>query len=157
MLRGAGAAVEVSRVEQSRWERKERERCLPFFSLQMFAVHLSLACSILSRQRIHLLLQRSYCVFHWDRVGLHARVESSKSFHNSAASCVPHVTSRRHHQRVPHSFRQQPTSSTLPEIRQRAPLVQQTRNKQDTGFNSAPLPRLPCICSVSRAQGSGGR
>ena len=92
-----------------------------------------------------------------------ARVYSTKRFHNSAvadrhthtetvASCLPHVTSRRDHQRVPHSFRQQPTSSSHPEICQRAPLVQQTRNLQDTIFNSAPLPCLPCICSVSCAQ-----
>ena len=109
-----------------------------------------------------MVLQRSYCVFHRDRVGSHARVEF-KSFHNSAvsdrqrhtetvASCLPQVTSRHGHQRVPHSFRQQPTSSIRREIRQRAPRVQQTRNKQDTGSNSAPLPRLPCICSVSCAQ-----
>ena len=77
---------------------------------------LSFKCRILSRQRIHLLLHRSHCIFHWDRVGSHARVESSKSLHNSAvsdrqrrtetvASCLPHVTSRHDHQRVPHSFR----------------------------------------------------
>ena len=36
MLRGAGAAVEVSRVDMSRWERKERDRCLPFFSFLTF-------------------------------------------------------------------------------------------------------------------------
>ena len=70
----------------------------------------------------------------------------------TVASRLPHVTSRHDHQRVPHSFRQQPTSSTRREIRQRAPLVQQTRNRQDTGCNSAPLPCLPCICSVFCAQ-----
>ena len=42
-----------------------------------------------------------------------------------------------------HSSRDSPTSSTL---------VQRTRNRQDTGFNSAPRPCLPCICSVSCAQ-----
>ena len=53
------------------------------------------------------------------------------------------MTSRRDHQRVPHSFRDLPRTSTL---------VQQTRNRQDAGFISAPLPCLPCICSVSCAQ-----
>ena len=56
-------------------------------------------------QRVKFTLQRSYCVFHfWDRVGSHARLDNSKSFHNSAvsdrqrhtdtetvASCLPRV------------------------------------------------------------------
>ena len=70
---------------------------------------LSLECCILSRQRIYLLLQRSHCVFHfWDRVGSHARVESSRTpqqedLNNkeTVTSCLPHVTSRHDHQRVP--------------------------------------------------------
>ena len=41
---------------------------------------LSFKCRILGHKRTHLLLQRSHCIFHfWDRVGSHARVESSRS------------------------------------------------------------------------------
>ena len=50
----------------------------------LLSSQLSFECSILIRQRIHLLLQRSYCIFHfWDRVGSHARVKSlrSEGFH----------------------------------------------------------------------------
>ena len=50
----------------------------------LLSSQLSFECSILIRQRIHLLLQRSYCIFHfWDRVGSHARDKSlrSEGFH----------------------------------------------------------------------------
>ena len=45
----------------------------------LLSSHLSFEYSTLSRQRIHLLLQRSYCIFRfWDRVESHARFESSR-------------------------------------------------------------------------------
>ena len=136
---------------------RSRQFCKNLCSV-LLTSQLSFKCRILSRQRIHLLLQRSHCIFHFsgtesDRTP-ESRVQGQRVSTDSTpqqeylngtetvARCLPHATSRHDHQSVPHSFRQQPTSSTHPEIRQRAPLVQQTRNKQDTGFNTAPLPCL---------------
>ena len=66
------------------------------------------------------------------------------------SQAVFHVTSRHDHQRVPHSFRHQPTSSTRPEIRQRAPRLAKQSTRKTQVFNSAPLPvcRVSALCPV---------
>ena len=67
------------------------------------------------------------------------------------SQAVFRVTSRHDHQRVPHSFRYQPTSSTRPEIRQRTPrLANKEHARHRIQQRSATC--LPCICSVSCAQ-----
>ena len=76
---------------------------------------LSFKKSVLSRQSTHLLLQSSHCVFHWDRVGSHARAKCSKvkgqlvtSRHNQQPKDNLRLWNH-HQQRVPHSFQRQPT------------------------------------------------
>ena len=113
-------------------------------------------CSVLLTSQLSLecglLLQRSHCVFHWDRVGSHARVEFKGLSQLDTADLwtgkrrvllSPEFQTRfKNNRRAPHVQR----------FANGAPLVQQTRNREETGFNSAPLPYLPCMCSVSCAQ-----
>ena len=64
----------------------------------------------------------------------------------TVTSCLPHVTSRHDHQRVPYSFRQQPTSSTRPDICQRAP---HSFSKQGTGKTQDSTALRYHVCRVS--------
>ena len=94
---------------------------------------LSFKCRILSHQRIHLLLQRSYNVFHWDRVGSHARVESSKSFtiQLSLTTEIPRDSRKLSSTR---DFASRPPTSSTPrsDNNRRAPLVQRFANELHT-------------------------
>ena len=90
---------------------------------------LSFKCRILSRQHSHLLLQRSRCIFHfWDRVGSHAKVESSRSegFHGQhSATRGPRQLRDSHKLSPTRDFASRPTNEfhTRSENNRQAPLV----------------------------------
>ena len=90
-----------------------RDRCNVLLTSQP-----SFKCRILSRQRIHLLLQRSNCIFHfWDRVGSHARVESSmsKGFHGQhSATRGPQQLRDSHKLSATRDFASRPPTSSTP-------------------------------------------
>ena len=75
---------------------------LPLNQWHAFPFHL-LECSILSRQRIHLLLQRSYCVFHWDRIARQSREFKVSGFPQATLRNKRTSTTQRQSQAVFHT------------------------------------------------------